>query len=201
WTVATYMVAGRGIEGQVPARRLALGDPEAFGKLIDRLVESSIEYLVNQFRAGVDAVQIFDTWAGVLAADEFQRWCIGPANSICRGVRAQCPNARIIGFPRGVGTALPWYVEQVPVDAVSLDWTIDREFARAHIPDRVAIQGNLDPVALLAGGPMLDRQVDRVLQGFAGRPFIFNLGHGILPDTPIEHVERMLQCIRGSGRT
>ena len=201
WTVATYMVAGRGVEGQVPARRFALADPKSFGKLIDRLVSNSIEYLVRQFHAGVDAVQIFDTWAGVLAADEFQQWCIAPTNSICRGVRAQCPNARIIGFPRGAGTVLPRYVEQVPVDAVSLDWTVDREFARAQIPNRVAIQGNLDPVALLAGGPMLDREVDRVLKGFAGRPFIFNLGHGILPDTPIEHVERMLQRIRNGGPT
>ena len=141
----------------------------------------------------------FVAMAPVLGPREFQNWCIAPVRKICDAVRAQFPGARIIGFPRGAGTVLPRYVEQVPVDAVSLDWTIDREFARAHIPDRVAIQGNLDPVALLAGGPMLDREVDRVLQGFAGRPFIFNLGHGILPDTPIEHVERMLQRIRNGG--
>ena len=200
WTVATYMVAGRGMEGQVPARRLALEDAAGFGKLIDRLVTGSIEYLVRQFRAGVDAVQIFDTWAGVLGPREFQRWCIAPVRRICHEVRARCPGARIIGFPRGVGTGLSMYIEQVPVNAVSLDWTIDRTFARGRIPPNVTIQGNLDPVVLLAGGSALDREVDHILHCFADRPFIFNLGHGILPDTPVGHVERMLRRVREAGR-
>jgi len=200
WTVATYMVAGRGTEGQVPARRLALENPGTFDKLIDRLIAGSIEYLVRQFRAGVDAVQIFDTWAGVLGPREFQRWCIAPVQRICHEVRVQCPNARIIGFPRGIGTALAAYVEQVPVHAVSLDWTIDRAFASSQIPQDIVIQGNLDPVVLLAGGSVLDREVDDILRCFADRPFIFNLGHGILPDTPVGHVERMLRRVRGSGR-
>jgi len=199
WTVATYMVAGRGMEGQVPARRMALEDAAAFGKLIDRLVTGSVEYLVRQFRAGVDAVQIFDTWAGVLGSREFERWCIAPVQRICHDVRAQCPGARIIGFPRGIGTALSRYVEQVPVHAVSLDWTIDRSFARGQIPQTMTIQGNLDPVVLLTGGSALDQEVDDILHGFADRPFIFNLGHGILPDTPVGHVERMLRRIRGAG--
>jgi len=200
WTVATYMVAGRAMEGQVPARRLALEDAATFGKLIDRLVTGSIEYLVQQFRAGVDAVQIFDTWAGVLGPHEFERWCIAPVQQICHGVRAQCPGARIIGFPRGAGTALSRYVEQVPVQAVSLDWTIDRSFARSQIPQIMTIQGNLDPMVLLAGGSALDREVEDILHCFADRPFIFNLGHGILPDTPVGHVERMLRRIRGADR-
>ncbi len=199
WTVATYMVAGRGMDGQVPARRLALEDAATFGKLIDRLVTGSVEYLVHQFRAGVDAVQIFDTWAGVLGPGEFERWCIAPVERICHGVRAQCPGARIIGFPRGIGTALSRYVEQVPVQAVSLDWTIDRNFARGRIPQTMTIQGNLDPVTLLAGGSALDREIDDILHAFADRPFIFNLGHGILPETPIGHVERMLRRVRGTG--
>jgi uroporphyrinogen decarboxylase len=199
WTVATYMVAGRGMEGQVPARRLALEDAATFGRLIDRLVTGSVEYLVEQFRAGVDAVQIFDTWAGVLGPREFERWCIRPVERICHGVRAQYPGARIIGFPRGVGTALSRYVEQVSVQAVSLDWTIDRDFARGRIPQTMTIQGNLDPVTLLAGGSALDREIDDILQAFADRPFIFNLGHGILPETPIGHVERMLRRVRGTG--
>jgi uroporphyrinogen decarboxylase len=201
WTVATYMVGGRSVEGQVPARRLALEQPAIFGGLIERLIAGSVEYLVRQLRAGVDAVQIFDTWAGVLGPREFQQWCIAPVRRICQGVRAQCPGARMIGFPRGVGTALSRYVEQVPVHAVSLDWTIDRAFARGQVPEPIAIQGNLDPVALLAGGPALDREVDDVLHAFAGRPFIFNLGHGILPETPVDHVERMLRRIRALGQT
>jgi uroporphyrinogen decarboxylase len=201
WTVATYMVAGRSAEGQVPARRLALREPATFGKLVDRLVAGSVEYLVGQIRAGVDAVQIFDTWAGVLGPREFDEWCIAPVRRICQEVRAQCPEARIIGFPRGVGTGLSRYVDHVPVDAISLDWTIDRAFARGQVPDRVAIQGNLDPVALLAGGPTLDREIDDILHAFGGRPFIFNLGHGILPETPIGHVERMLRHIRQAVQT
>jgi uroporphyrinogen decarboxylase len=200
WTVATYMVAGRGTEGGVPARRLALEDPIAFGELIDRLVAASIEYLVRQFQAGVDAVQIFDSWAGVLGPRELERWCIAPVRKICEKVRAQWPKARIIGFPRGVGTALSRYVEQVPIHAVSLDWTIDRSFARDQVPRNVAIQGNLDPVTLLVGGSALDREVEDILQSFVDRPFIFNLGHGILPETPVEHVERMLRRIRGADR-
>jgi len=200
WTVATYMVAGRGIEGQMPARRLALEDSPAFAKLIDRLVAGSVEYLVRQLQAGVDAVQIFDTWAGVLGPRELERWCIAPMRRICEEVRARCAGARIIGFPRGVGTALPRYLEQVPAQAVSLDWTIDRTFARARVPQNVAIQGNLDPVVLLAGGAALDREVDDILESFADRPFVFNLGHGILPDTPVGHVERMLRRVREAGR-
>src|SRR5207247_10216871 len=124
WTVATYMVAGRGMEGQVPARRLALEDAATFGKLIDRLVTGSVEYLVRQFRAGVDAVQIFDTWAGVLGPREFERWCIAPVQRICHEVRVQCPNARIIGFPRGIGEALAAYVERVPLQPMGIAWPI-----------------------------------------------------------------------------
>jgi uroporphyrinogen decarboxylase len=200
WTVATYMVGGRSAEGQVPARRLALEDAATFGRLVDRVAGASVEYLVRQLRAGADAVQIFDTWAGVLGPREFARWCVAPVRRICQEVRAQCPGARIIGFPRGVGTGLSDYVEQVPVDAVSLDWTIDRAYACAQVPRHVAIQGNLDPVALAAGGAALDREVDEILQSFGDRPFIFNLGHGILPQTPVAHVERMLRRIRGQER-
>ncbi len=197
WTVAAYMVAGRGVEGQVPARRLALEQPETFARLIELLTAASVRYLTRQLEAGVDAVQIFDTWAGTLSPGELDRWCIAPARKICQAVRAQRPEARIIAFPRGVSTALGRYLEQVPVNAVGLDWTMDLRFARAQVPAKVAIQGNLDPVALLAGGAVMDRQIDRILEAFAGRPFIFNLGHGVLPETPVAHVERMLQRVRG----
>ena len=197
WTVATYMVAGRGTPDQAPARLLAYRDPAAFSALIDILVDASSDYLVGQFEAGVDAVQIFDTWAGVLAGVDFDRWCIAPVRRIVANVRGRVPKAKIIGFPRGAGTSLPCYIEEVAVDAVGLDWMIDRGFARDHVQRRRPVQGNLDPLALLAGGTALDRAVDEVLGAFAAGPFIFNLGHGILPETPIAHVEQMLARVRG----
>jgi uroporphyrinogen decarboxylase len=195
WTVATYMVAGCGTTDQAPARLFAYRDPEGFGKLIDVLTQASIDYLSEQFRAGVDAVQLFDTWAGVLGPEEFDRWCVKPAARIVAALRQRIPGARIIGFPRGAGTSLVGYVENVPVDAVSLDWMIDRTFAREQIQVRRPVQGNLDPLALLAGGASLDREIEAVLASFSDRPFIFNLGHGILPDTPIAHVEQMIARI------
>jgi uroporphyrinogen decarboxylase len=197
WTVATYMVAGRGTADQAPARLLAYRDPQAFAALIDILVEASSEYLARQFEVGVDAVQIFDTWAGVLAGEAFDRWCIDPVRRIVANLRRRRLGARIIGFPRGAGTSLPRYVDEVEVDAVGLDWMIDRTFARDQIQSRRPIQGNLDPLVLLAGGAALDRAVDDVLAAFAQKPFIFNLGHGILPETPIAHVEQMLARVRG----
>ena len=198
WTVASYMIAGHGTPDQQPARMFAYGDPEAFAGLIDKLVDASAAYLVRQLQAGVDAVQIFDTWAGVLPAEEFARWCIGPAQRIVANVRSQVPDAKVIGFPRGVGAGLLRYVEDVPVDAVGLDWMADPAFVRDEIQWRVPVQGNLDPLALLAGGSALDQGVDNILAAFSERPFIFNLGHGILPQTPIAHVEQMIARVRRS---
>lgn len=196
WTVATYMVAGRGSSDQGAAKGLAYRDPIAFGRLIDRLVLASIDYLAGQLAAGADAVQIFDTWSGALTPEEFERWCIAPACEILAGVRRQVPGGKVIGFPRGAGTSLRRYVEKVPVDAISLDWTVDRAFAR-DIQSQLPVQGNLDPHVLRAGGGALDHAVDITLSTFASRPFIFNLGHGILPDTPIANVEQMLARVRG----
>jgi uroporphyrinogen decarboxylase len=198
WTVASYMIAGHGTPDQQPARMFAYGDPEAFACLMDKLVDASAAYLVRQLQAGVDAVQIFDTWAGVLPAEEFARWCIGPTQRIVAKVRSQVPDAKVIGFPRGVGAGLLRYVEDVPVDAVGLDWMADPAFVRDQIQWRVPVQGNLDPLALLAGGSALDRGVDNILAAFSERPFIFNLGHGILPQTPIAHVEQMIARVRRS---
>jgi len=196
WTVATYMVAGEATSDQAPARLFAYREPDNFQKLIDRLVETSVGYLVGQLKAGADCVQIFDTWVGVLGPDQFRHWCIAPTRKIVAGVREQMPGAKIVGFPRGAGMmALP-YVEDTGVNAIGLDWTIDRQFAREQLQSRVPVQGNVDPLALLAGGAALDCEVDAVLQAFGGGPFIFNLGHGILPDTPIAHVERMLKKVR-----
>jgi len=197
WTVATYMIAGRGTPDQGPARTFAYREPDIFSALIDRLVQASADYLVQQLRAGAEAVQLFDTWAGVLAPEEFERWCVQPAKKIVALLRRDIPDAKIIAFPRGAGTNLLRYIEQVPIDAVGLDWAIDRTFAREQIQSRVPVQGNLDPLALLAGGAALDRAVDLTLETFAAGPFIFNLGHGILPETPIAHVEQMLKRVRG----
>jgi uroporphyrinogen decarboxylase len=197
WTVASYMIAGQGTPDQAPARLFAYREPIAFAALMDILVEASAAYLIRQLEAGADAVQIFDTWAGVLPPEEFDRWCIEPTRQIVAKVRAQIPGAKVIGFPRGAGTLLARYVEAVPVDAVGLDWTLDRGFARERVQSRVAVQGNLDPLVLVAGGAGLERGVDAVLEAFAGGPFIFNLGHGIVPETPIAHVEAMLSRVRG----
>jgi uroporphyrinogen decarboxylase len=197
WTVATYMVAGEATPDQAPARLFAYRNPENFARLIDCLAQGSIEYLVGQLKAGADVLQIFDTWAGVLGPDQFERWCIQPTQKIVAGVRAQIPNAKFIGFPRGVGAmALP-YVEMTGVNAIGLDWTFEREIARDMLQSRVAVQGNVDPLALLAGGAALDREVEDVMTTLSGGPFIFNLGHGILPATPIAHVEQMLKRARG----
>jgi uroporphyrinogen decarboxylase len=197
WTVATYMIAGCGTPDQLPARLFAYRHPQAFAKLIDILSEASASYLVKQFAAGVEAVQIFDTWAGVSPADEFRKWCIEPMAQIVASVREQIPTARIIGFPRGAGTELPRYLEAVPVNAIGLDWMTELSFARDQIQPLRTIQGNLDPLALLAGGAALDHATDAILEAFGGSPFIFNLGHGILPDTPISHVERLIARVRG----
>jgi uroporphyrinogen decarboxylase len=198
WTVATYMIAGRGTPDQAPARLFAYRDAAAFGVLMDVLVEASASYLVRQLQAGVDAVQIFDTWAGVLPPAEFARWCIAPTKRIVATVRRQVPGAKVIGFPRGANSQLPRYVAETGIDAAGLDWMIDKDFARERVQSVVPVQGNLDPLVLMAGGVALDRAVDSVLEAFGGRPFIFNLGHGILPETPIAHVEQMLKRVRGS---
>ena len=198
WTVATYMVAGFGAPDQAPARLFAYRDQNGFERLIDLLVRASIDYLAAQFRAGVDAVQLFDTWAGVLGPEEFNRWCTKPSGKIVAGLRQKIPDARIIGFPRGAGTSLVDYVNNVSVNAIGLDWMIDRKFARDEVQSRRPVQGNLDPMALLAGGAALDREVDAVLASFSDKPFIFNLGHGILPETPISHVEQMVARVRKS---
>ncbi|HZP74551.1 MAG TPA: uroporphyrinogen decarboxylase [Pseudolabrys sp.] len=196
WTVATYMVAGQGTTDQAPARMLAYGDPESFARLIDVLADASANYLIGQLEAGAEALQIFDTWAGVLPGDEFERWCVQPTAKIVAKVRDRFADAKIIGFPRGAGINLLRYAEKTGVDAVGLDWTIDLTFARERIQSRIPVQGNLDPLVLRAGGAALDHGVDAIMGALAAGPFVFNLGHGILPDTPIAHVEQMLARVR-----
>lgn len=196
WTVATYMVAGQGTPDQAPARMLAYRHPDAFQTIIDAVVENSIRYLLGQLEAGADVLQIFDTWAGVLPPREFRRWSVEPTRRIVAGVRAVVPDARIIGFPRGAGALLPDYVDRTGIDAVSIDWSAEPAFIRQHVQSKVAVQGNLDPLVLIAGGAALDRAVDDVLENYAQGRLIFNLGHGIQPETPIAHVAQMVQRVR-----
>ena len=197
WTVATYMVAGQGTPDQAPAKNLAARAPEAFQHIIDCLVDASVDYLERQLEAGADVVQIFDTWAGSLPPQDFERWCVQPTKRLIAKLRARRPGTKVIGFPRGAGKNIPRYVIETGVDAVSLESGIDRSFAREQIQSRVPVQGNVDPLILRAGGAALDQEVDDVLKAFSDGPFIFNLGHGILPDTPIAHVEQMLKRVRG----
>ena len=199
WTVASYMIAGQGTPEQAPARMFAYQHPALFQRLIDRLVEASIDYLERQFEAGVEAVQIFDSWAGVLPALEFEQWCQKPVAAIVAGLRRRRPNARIIGFPRNATSHLGHYARLTAVDMVGLDTAVAPAFVRAAVDDATPVQGNLDPLALIAGGAALDAAVRHVLETFRGRPHIFNLGHGILPQTPVEHVERLLKLVRSEA--
>ncbi len=196
WTVASYMIAGRGTPDQAPARLFAYRERALFQRLIDRLVSASIDYLCRQFEAGVELVQIFDSWAGVLPQSEYEAWCLAPIRAIVAGVRQRRPNAVIIGFPRGIGTRLNDFAVETGVDVLGLDSSAELAFAARLDPDLV-LQGNLDPLALLAGGAALEKGVASILGELRGRPFIFNLGHGILPATPIAHVERLLTLVRG----
>jgi len=199
WTVATYMVAGQGSKDHAAARRMAYGDPVRFGAIIDAIIETTVDYLSAQIDAGVDAVQLFDSWAGSLSPDQFREWVIAPNAAIVAGLRARHPETPIIGFPKGAGAKLIDYAAGTGVDALGLDETLDPKWANRELPRDMPVQGNLDPLALIAGGATLDRAVDEILEALAGRPHIFNLGHGILPDTPIENVERLVDRVRGAS--
>jgi uroporphyrinogen decarboxylase len=196
WTVATYMVAGQGSKDQAEARRMAYADPDRFGELIDRIIAATVDYLSGQIEAGVDAVQLFDSWAGSLSPAQFEQWVIAPNAKIVRELKKRHPDTPIIGFPKGAGGKLPAYARETGVDAVGVDETVDPVWANTSLPEGMPVQGNLDPLALIAGGQALESAVERILRAFAGRPHIFNLGHGILPDTPIEHVEKLLTLVR-----
>ena len=196
WTVATYMVAGQGSREQAEARRHAYADPGAFAAIIDAIAEMTVDYLSGQISAGADAVQLFDSWAGSLSPDQFERWVIAPTARIVADLRARHPTTPIIGFPKGAGAKLAAYARETGVDAIGLDETVDPEWAARALPERLPLQGNLDPLALLAGGAALEKAVARILSSFEGRPHIFNLGHGIIKETPIAHVEQLLALVR-----
>ncbi|KAF0231899.1 MAG: uroporphyrinogen [Beijerinckiaceae bacterium] len=197
WTLATYMIGGRGTPDQAPARAFAYRDREGFSLLIDRLVEACILHLVRQIEAGAEAVQIFDSWAGTLPEAEFLVWSQQPIARIIRGVKAQFPTVPIIAFPRGIAGGFSGFIRETGADAISLDTAARLSEARASIPANVVTQGNLDPLVLIAGGAALDLAIDRILESTRGTRHIFNLGHGILPQTPIAHVERLIERVRG----
>lgn len=197
WTVATYMVAGEGSTDQVKARQLSLENPDRFQVLIDILVEASARYLAKQAEAGADVLKIFDTWAGTLDDDGFDRWCIQPTRRIIELLRAAGVKAPIIGFPRSAAARLGAFAAGTGVDAVAVDWMTPMTLARELVPAPIALQGNLDPLRLVVGGQALDDGVDAILKAMQGRTHIFNLGHGITPDTPIANVERLVDRVRG----
>ena len=197
WTVATYMVAGQGSREQAEARRMAYADPQAFTELVARVEAVTIDYLSGQIEAGADAVQLFDSWAGSLSPAQFERWVIAPTARLVEGFKARHPNVPVIGFPKGAGGKIAAYAAETRVDAVGLDETVDPLWAAKALPAHLPVQGNLDPLALIAGGPALETAATHILDAFADRPHIFNLGHGILPDTPIGHVEQLVSIVKG----
>ncbi|HEY0112317.1 MAG TPA: uroporphyrinogen decarboxylase [Allosphingosinicella sp.] len=196
WTVATYMVAGQGSRDQSGARRVAYRDPEAFDEIVSAIAAMTVEYLSRQVECGVEAVQLFDSWSGSLSPAQFERWVIAPTVSIVSAFKARHPETPVIGFPKGAGGKLPAYARETGVDALGLDETVDPLWAAASLPKDLPLQGNLDPLALIAGGEALESAVRHILSTFADRPHVFNLGHGILPDTPIPHVEKLLELVR-----
>ena len=197
WTVATYMIAGHGTPDQAPARLFAYREPVAFERLLDFLADISADYLIRQIDAGADAVQIFDSWAGVLGESEFEAFAVRPVRRMVDKIRAARPGARVIAFAKGAGLLLRNYRAATDVDAIGLDWSVPLEFA-AELQKEGPIQGNLDPMRVVAGGAALDEGVDRILQALGGGPLIFNLGHGITPQADPENVTRLVNRVRGS---
>ena len=196
WTVATYMVEGHGSKDQAEARLFAYRERDDFQRLIDLLVETSADYLLNQVNAGASALQIFDSWAGSLPEDEFARWCIEPTRRIVERLNGSAPDIPIIGFPRGSGPLALRYAKETGVDAIGCDTSLPLGWIRNELQPLLPVQGNLDPLLLVAGGAELDARVKSTLAALGNGPFIFNLGHGIQPDTPIAHVERLIRLVK-----
>jgi uroporphyrinogen decarboxylase len=198
WTVATYMVAGQGSRDQAEARRMAYADPAKFEALIRRIEELTLDYVLGQIQAGAEALQLFDSWAGSLAPAQFEQWVIAPTARLVEAIGRKYPAVPVIGFPKGAGGKLRAYAAETGVTALGLDETVDPDWAVEQLPVDLPLQGNLDPLALVTGGEPLRIAVERILDAFAGRPHIFNLGHGILQDTPIAHVEELLSQVKGT---
>ncbi|QLF68859.1 uroporphyrinogen decarboxylase [Peteryoungia desertarenae] len=196
WTVATYMIAGHGTPDQAPARLFAYRHPQIFAQLLDFLADVSADYLVEQIDAGADAVQIFDSWAGVLGEEEFERFCVKPVARIIEKVRLRRPAAKVIAFAKGAGVLLKDYARKTDANAIGLDWAVPLSFA-ANLQKESPVQGNLDPMRVVAGGRSLDEGIDRILDVLAKGPLIFNLGHGITPQADPDNVTRLVNRVRG----
>jgi uroporphyrinogen decarboxylase len=196
WTVATYMAAGQASRDQSEARRLAYSDPGRFGAIVQRIEAVTIDYLSGQIAAGAEVVQLFDSWSGTLAPSEFERWVIAPTARLVKRLKSKHPDVPIIGFPKGAGGKLAAYARETGVDAVGLDETVDPAWAHGELPEGLPVQGNIDPLALLAGGKALKDAARRCLDALAGRPHIFNLGHGILQETPVAHVDELMALLK-----
>ncbi len=196
WTVATYMVAGAGSKDQAAARIWAYRDPEGFAELIDILVDVTSDYLINQVKAGAEVLQIFDTWAGSLPEAEFRRWCIQPTKEIIKRVKAEFPNIPVIGFPKGAGSLYRDYAKQTGVTGISMDTAYALEFAREELQTDFVVQGNLDPLLLVTGGKAMLKEAERILSIMGNKNFIFNLGHGIVPQTPPENVAELVTFVK-----
>ncbi len=196
WTIATYMVNGQGSKDQNETRRFAYNDPDRFQTLIDAIIALTVDYLSAQIEAGVDAVQLFDSWAGSLSPAQFDDWVIAPNKKIIDGLKKRHPDTPIIGFPKGAGGKLIKYAQEVGADAIGIDESVDPHWADQNLPKNMPVQGNLDPLVLVTGGDALENSVKNIKAAFQSRPHIFNLGHGIVPDTPLEHVEKLITLIR-----
>ena len=196
WTVATYMIEGRSSKYHSNIQRWAYGDPKSFQRIINLLVVASSEYLIKQLSAGVDAVQIFDSWAGTLSETNFLKWCLEPTTEIVKRVRKVHPTAVIIGFPKGIGSLYKIYSKNTKVNAVSIDTTVSTKWAAKHLQPNVCVQGNLDPQVLVTGGKNLEIEIENIINNLGNKPFIFNLGHGILPDTPVSNVKHLINHLR-----
>jgi uroporphyrinogen decarboxylase len=192
------MIAGEGSRDQSDARRLAYGDPGRFGEIINRIEQVTLDYLSGQVEAGAQALQLFDSWSGSLSPDQFEEWVIAPTARLVGELKERHPGVPVIGFPKGAGGKLAAYARETEIDAIGLDETVDPLWAAKELPDGLPVQGNLDPLVLVAGGEKLDAAARRILDAFAGRPHIFNLGHGILQDTPIAHVEQLIAIVKGA---
>ena len=195
WTVACYMVEGQGSRDFAATRQWAATDPEGFGQLMEILTAATIDYLRRQVLAGAEVIQLFDTWAGVLPPSEFERWCIAPVRTIAAALKQEFPELPLIGFPRGAGANYAGFAAAAGLDGVSLDWTVPVEWARDNVQSQTTVQGNLDPQFLVAGGAAMEREIRHIVETLSGGPHIFNLGHGIVPQTPPEHVARLAEML------
>lgn len=196
WTVACYMVEGGGSKTFEATKKWAYGNPESFQNLIDILVKSTIHYLSKQIDAGAETVQLFDSWSGVLDAHNFDEWVIKPTQKIVSAINSKYPDIPVIGFPRDAGEKSINYAKTTVITALGIDYSIDPKWARDNLQTILPVQGNLDPVTLLCGGDALERSANEILEMFSDKPFIFNLGHGIIKETPIAHVEKLSDIIR-----